>query len=210
MSLSSINRGLDRLLDLTRAVSLASVWIAGAFMLGTTVMVAAEVVMRKFGSALITGASEIGGYMLAICSVWAFSYTLLQRSHIRFDILYARLGPRARSVADLIGVAALGLFACIVTEHAYAVLATSISFNARSVSSLSIPLWIPQSAWVAGLAFLCWTCGVLALRIVTALIQGDDDTVAGLAGTRLAKEEIEAEAGDILSQAASPSTVQKS
>lgn len=191
-------RVLDRLLALTHAVSRVSVWIAGAFMLATTALIAAEVIGRKLGSALVGGASEIGGYMLATCSVWAFSYALLHRSHIRFDILYARLGPAARSVADLLGLVALGAFAFIVTEHALAVLTTSIGFNARSISSLATPLWIPQSIWVAGLAFLCWTCAVLALRVFVALLQRDYDTVARLAGARMTQEEIEAEAGDIL------------
>jgi TRAP-type mannitol/chloroaromatic compound transport system permease small subunit len=206
---SFVTRVLDRLLALTHAISRASVWIAGAFMLATTVLVASEVILRKLGSAMISGASEIGGYMLAICSVWAFSYTLLQRSHIRFDILYAQLGPRARAVADLIGLLALGVFACVITEHSYAVLATSISFNAHSVSSLSTPLWLPQSVWVGGLVFLCWTCGILALRVLVALLQGDYEMVASLAGTRLTKEEIEAEAGDILDEIAAPQPAEK-
>ena len=200
--LKALAHALDWLLDLTRGISRLSVWLAGAFMFGTVFMVAAEVILRKFGSALITGASEIGGYMLAICSVWAFSFTLLSRAHIRFDILYGRLGPAARAVADLLGLIALGVFAFIVAEHAYAVLATSISFNAQSVSSLSTPLWIPQSIWFGGIAFLCWTVSILALRVLVALLMGDLATVARLAGARMAEEEIEAEAGDVLNTAA--------
>jgi TRAP-type mannitol/chloroaromatic compound transport system permease small subunit len=189
---------LDWLVDATHAISRVSAWCAGAFMLFTALMVSGEVVARKLGSALITGASEVGGYMLAICSVWAFSYTLLHRSHIRFDILYARCGPRTRGVLDLVALIAVGVFACIVTYHSYAVLATSIGFNARSVSSLAIPIWIPQSVWFAGLVFLCWTSFILAVRVLVALLQGDLDTVNRLAGTIMAKDEAEQEANDAL------------
>jgi TRAP-type C4-dicarboxylate transport system permease small subunit len=192
---------LDWLVTATHAVSRFSTWCAGAFMLATAFMVSAEVVMRKLGSAMITGASEVGGYMLAICSVWAFSFTLLNRSHIRFDILYARCGPRARAAMDLLGLIALGVFAFIVTHQAYAVLATSIGFDARSVSSLAIPLWIPQSIWFAGLAFLCWTIFILSLRVLFALLQGDFETVNRLAGTVMAQEEAEQEASEVLNEA---------
>lgn len=200
--LQVLARPLDWLLNATRAISRISVWIAGAFMFATVFLVAAEVLVRKLGYAFVTGASEIGGYMLAICSVWAFSFTLLNRAHIRFDILYGRLGPTARAAADLLGLIALGVFAFIVAEHAYAVLATSISFNAQSVSSLATPLWIPQSIWFGGIAFLCWTVTILALRVLLALVMGDLATVARLAGARMAEEEIKAEAGDVLNVAA--------
>ena len=89
-------------------ISRLSVWAAGAFMIATVFMIGAEIVMRKLGSGLVSGASEVGGYMLAICSVWAFSYTLLQRSNIRFDVLYVRCGPRMRAWMDLRRPAGLG------------------------------------------------------------------------------------------------------
>lgn len=188
---------LDILIDRTLAVSRVSVWFAGAFMLATAVMVGAEIIARKLGSAAVTGASEVGGYMLAICSVWAFSFTLLTRSNIRFDVLYARCGPRTRAVMDLLGLLALGVFVFTVSYHAFAVLRTSISFQARSVSSLAVPLWLPQSLWFAGLAFLCWTITVLALRVCVALLRGDFATVRRLAGIPDAEEVVEEEVAEL-------------
>ena len=192
---------LDWLVDATHRISRYSAWCAGGFMLATAFYVGAEVVLRKLGSALITGASEIGGYMLAICSVWAFSYTLLHRSHVRFDMLYARFGPKGRAALDLVALVTMCVFACVVTYHSYSVLATSIGFNARSVSSLAIPLWIPQSLWCAGLAFLCWTSAILALRVLAALLRGDVVTINRIAGAVMADEEAEAEATLALKEA---------
>lgn len=189
---------LDLLVLATRAFSRLSAWCAGAFMLLTAFWVAAEVIARKLGSAMISGASEVGGYMLAICSVWAFSYTLLHRSHIRFDIVYGRCGPGTRAVLDFIGLLAIGAFAYLLAYHSYPVLATSIGFDARSVSSLAMPLWIPQGVWFAGFAFLCWTCTILAIRVLVALLRGDFETVSRLAGTVMAQEEAEQEAEEAL------------
>lgn len=186
---------LDTLVDWTYAVSRGSLWVAGAFMIFTVLMIGAEVIVRKMGSGLITGASEISGYMLATCSVWAFSYTLLSRSNIRFDVLYVRCPPKIRAIMDFVGLVALGIFIATVTYHGQAVLATSISFGTRSTSALSVPLWIPQSVWFAGLLFLCWTILILAVRVFVALVQRDLATVTRLAGTAMADDEIKRETG---------------
>lgn len=189
---------LDWLIDRTRTVSRLSLWAAGAFMMATVFMVGAEVVTRRLGSASVTGASEIGGYMLATCSVWAFSFTLLCRANIRFDVFYVRCGPKLRALMDFLGLVALGAFIFTVTYHAFAVLSTSISFATRSTSSLAVPLWIPQSVWFAGLVFLCWTILILGLRVFIALAQQDLATVSELAGTPSAEESLEREAARIL------------
>lgn len=188
---------LDWLIDRTRALSLISLWVTGAFMIATVFLIGAEIILRKLGSGMVSGASEVGGYMLAICSVWAFSYTLLSRANIRFDVLYMRSGPRLRATMDLIALIALGVFIFTVTWHAYAVLSTSISFNTRSTSSLSVPIWIPQSVWFVGLAFLCWTILILTLRVFFALLQQDLATVRRLAGIAMTDEEIERETSGV-------------
>ena len=182
---------LDRLIDRTYIVSRISLWVAGAFMIATVFMVGAEVVLRKFGSGLVTGASEVGGYMLATCSVWAFSYTLLTRSNIRFDVFYLYCGPRLRAALDFLGLLVLGVFIAAVTYYSFDVLATSIRFGAQSTSSLAVPLWLPQSVWVAGLVFLCWTILTLAVRVFVALLRQDLDTVARLAGSANASRRFE-------------------
>jgi TRAP-type C4-dicarboxylate transport system permease small subunit len=185
---------IDWLIDRTRKVSRVTIWIAGAFMIATVFMIGAEIILRKLGSGMISGASEIGGYMLAICTVWAFSFTLLSGSNIRFDILYVRCRPRTRAVMDLLALLAMGIFIYTVTFHGYAVLATSIGFDTRSTSGLSVPMWIPQSIWFAGLGFLCWTILILTVRVTLALWRGDFDTVTRLAGTETVAEEAEREA----------------
>lgn len=195
---------LDRLVAGTRAVSRFSLWIAGALMIGTVLLISAEILLRKLGFGVVSGASEVGGFMLAICSSWAFSHTLLERANIRFDVLYARSTPGLRAWMDFFGLVALGAFIFTLTYHANAVLATSISFDARSVSKLSIPIWIPQSIWFAGLLFFCWTITILAARVLIALLAHDHATVERLAGTAMAKEEIERETGALCEPASPP------
>jgi TRAP-type mannitol/chloroaromatic compound transport system permease small subunit len=184
---------LEGLIGATRAVSLRCVWLCGGFLIVSVLLIGAEVILRKLGLLGISGATEIGGYMLATSSAWAFSFTLLNRSNIRFDALYSRVPPRGRALLDLCGLLFLGAFAWTLTSYAWGVLTTSIALGAQSNSDLAVPLWLPQSLWVGGLSFLCWTIALLALRVLVAIAAGDPETVFRLAGIEMAAEEMERE-----------------
>lgn len=184
---------LDRLIDWTRAISRFSIWCVGAFLLFTVLLVGAEILFRKLGSSAVQGGSEVGGYMLAVCTAWAFSFTLLNRANIRFDAVYMQLRPLGRALLDLAGLIGLGAFAAVLTWYAWGVLATSIRLGAHSTTGLNIPLWLPQGFWVAGLVFLCWTILVLTLRVLLAIVKRDFPTVFDLAGLENATDEAEQE-----------------
>jgi TRAP-type C4-dicarboxylate transport system permease small subunit len=190
---------LDRLIDWTRAISRFSLWCVGGFLLFTVLLVGGEIIARKLGSSVIHGASEVGGYMLAVCTAWAFSFTLLHRANIRFDAIYMPLPPLGRALLDLFSLIGLGAFVFTLTWYAWGVLATSIELDAHSTTGLDVPLWLPQGFWVAGLAFLCWAILVLAVRVVVAILQRDYATVFVLAGLENATDEAEQELASIAS-----------
>ena len=60
---------------------------------------------------------------------------------------------------------------------------------------MKIPLWIPQSLWVVGLAFFVAVILLLLAKTVTALAKGEIQTVARLIGTRSVDEEVAEEIG---------------
>lgn len=184
---------IDRLLALTRAVSTVGVWVAGALMTVSAVLIGLEVLLRKIGGLALSGASEIGGYMLAITSAWAFSFTLLNRSNIRFDAVYRQLPNGGRALLDIVGYVGLAVFVYMVMRHGVTVLVTTIELDAVSNSALATPLWIPQALWLAGLMFLCWTVTLVVIRIAVAALGADYDAVARLAGIEMAAEEVERE-----------------
>jgi TRAP-type mannitol/chloroaromatic compound transport system permease small subunit len=184
---------LDRLIDWTQAISRCSLWGVGAFLLVTVFLVGGEIVFRRMGSSVVHGATEVGGYMLAICSSWAFSYTLLNRANIRFDAVYMQLRSRGRALLDLFSLVGLGAFALVLTWYAWDVLVTSIELGAHSTTGLDVPMWLPQGFWVAGFVFLCWTILVLAVRCAVAIVMADYQTVFRLAGLENATDEAEQE-----------------
>lgn len=187
-----MTRWMDKLIDLTRSISRYATWAAGALMLCAVLLVSAEIILRKLGSGLVHGATELGGYMLAICSAWAFSFTLLSKANIRFDAFYTGARRPIRAVMDVFGLFCMTLFVSIVGYFALDTLVSSFEMGAKSAGSLRVQLWIPQLVWTAGFGFLVWTSALLLLRCIVALLQGDYGRVRRLAGLG-GEEEVERE-----------------
>ncbi len=180
---------LDRWILLGNRMARPATWFAGGLMLAAAVLVSVDVVLRKLFVMSLGGSDELSGYAFAIGTAWAFAYTLLQRANVRVDALYVHLPSRARSVLDLLGLASLGAFVGILTWQAWVVLETSLAFEARSTTPLQTPLWIPQLLWLIGLALFVFSWIPLFLRVLLALLAGDDDTVHRLGGARSLDED---------------------
>lgn len=183
---------------LYRAVSHLSryaVWIGGFTLLAVALLVAADVVSRKWFGATLAGSDEISGYVLAVTSAWAYSYCLLQRAHIRIDVTYNLAPPSLRGLFDIIGLVALMLFMAFMTYRAVGVLTETLETGAVSNTPLLTPLWIPQSLWVAGLIFFSLTLIVVFCHAVFSLWNGDYRAVTRVAGIPTVEEEIETETG---------------
>jgi TRAP-type mannitol/chloroaromatic compound transport system permease small subunit len=83
--------------------------------------------------------------------------------------------------------------ACLA-YYGYQVLETSWNLSARSNSALKMPLWIPQSLWVTGLALFASTLALLLARSLKALLAGDWNAIHALVGARSIQEDAEDEA----------------
>jgi TRAP-type C4-dicarboxylate transport system permease small subunit len=184
---------MDRLHRLAYAISRIGTLIGGGLLLLTAFVVAIDVVMRAFFSRSIGGADELSGYALAIATAWGLSFTLLERSHIRIDSAYEKVGPRVRAALDLLSLLAFFVFMGLTTYYAWVVLAQSIRSNAKSISALSTPLAIPQAVWLMGLVFLLLVIALLLAEGVLAMARGNLRKVFELAGSRSVTEEIDAE-----------------
>ena len=172
-------------------------------MLLASAIIGVDVVTRKVFGISLGGSDEIGGYVLAISSAWAFSFTLLKRGHIRVDALYNQSPARLQMACDALAVLALTLFMGFVTYYGYEVLATSIQLNARANTPLGTPLWIPQVMWFAGLCVFMLTTTVLLVTALRAMFQGDRATVKNLIGIQDADQEVEEEVREAEKQIAS-------
>ena len=185
---------LDRWLGLADRLSRYAIWIGGALVLASAILVSVDVLLRKLLLISLGGADELSGYAFAIGTAWALAFTLLRRANVRVDALYIHLPQVVCAVLDILALLVLGLFIALLTWQAWTVLETSLAFDAHATTPLATPLWIPQALWLAGLCLFVFTIVPLLLRALFALCGGDLATVRRLAGARTIEEDAADEA----------------
>lgn len=156
--------------------------LCGAALLIAVVLILLEVAGRQFPAMRLGGADEISGYVMAGIATWGFSYALVERAHVRIDVLHMKLPQAGRAVLDILSLASIVLVAVLVAWYAYDVFGKSVTRGSRSNTPLGIQLWIPQLVWFAGWAWLTLTSAILLLvTLVLAAARRWDaiDRVAG-------------------------------
>ncbi|MDO5641745.1 MAG: TRAP transporter small permease [Paracoccus sp. (in: a-proteobacteria)] len=138
--------------------------IAGYGLLALSLMIVAEILLRRFANHSMQGSDEIGGYVLAITAALGFSYTLLERAHTRVEILVERIGPDGAAVMNFLACAGTMVMALFMAWRGFAALAESIRYKSLSGTPLMTPLWQPQSVWVVGLAFFALVASAVAVH----------------------------------------------
>ena len=178
-----IHSGLER-------VSRFAVWIAGAALLLSAIMVTIDVICRKLFSVTMSGSDEISGYVFAAGTTWSYSYCAIHRSNIRIDALYNLLSIRLRAILDIVGLVLLFLYIALLTQKGWDVFWTSWSSNSLAVSSLATPLWIPQIFWITGLMMFVVTLAFLIVYASVAFLSGQLEVEQRVAGTLSVQEGI--------------------
>lgn len=184
---------LQRLHGALEHISRYAVWCGGAALLVAAFIVTVDVFLRKFFSITMSGSDEISGYVFAAGTTWAYSYCLLHRSNVRIDAAYNFFPRWLKAVLDVVGVSLLLGYMSLLTDKAIDMLVTSWVNNSVSISTLAVPLWIPQFFWVAGLVLFIVTLLVVAIHALIGLVTGDLDRVQRVAGVRSLEEEISEE-----------------
>ncbi|MCB1397890.1 MAG: TRAP transporter small permease [Rhodobacteraceae bacterium] len=163
-------------------VSRLSVWVFGAGYLLIALATTADVLSRNLFGISTPAIYEISEYIFAIATTWGFAFVLFHRAHVRIDVAYQHMGARVRAWLDLASLLALGLFVGVLTWRAWLTLDETLLFGSRARTALQTPLWIPQSIWLAGLAFFLLCLVFLALYVLVLLLRGQVARVGHIAG----------------------------
>lgn len=182
---------LERLETLIHLFARAGTWLGGTLMVLAAFIIALEVILRKIFLVSLGGADELASYALAIGTVWALSFALIERAHIRVDALYMILPAPLCVVLDLLSLASISTVAALLSWYAHGVLMTSIELGATANTPLATPLWIPQGIWVIGLFSFLITAVCLFVLTALAAVKGNTRKVQNLAGTKTVNEELE-------------------
>ena len=128
-------------------------YAAGGFLIVIFALMLVMSAGRKVGFNVPAG-DDFASWCMAAMSFLGLAHTFKYGEMIRVGLLIDRLPGRARHaveiVALLLGLGFVGYFAW----HAYNLLVYSWRFNDLAQGVVAMPLWIPQTAYVFGLALL--------------------------------------------------------
>ena len=80
-----------------------------------------------------------------------------------------------------------------LTHKAVDVFVTSWERDSVSITTLSVPQWIPQLLWLGGLSWFVITLAFLLVYVLVSLLVGDVTTVQNVAGAMSTQKKVDEE-----------------
>lgn len=151
-----------------------SFWLAAACIAAICLLVVAQVSLNLTDrlSIVLTGTavgltipsySDFTGFFLAAASFLSLAYTLREGGHIRVTLIINHLPTMMRRLAEIWCVGLATAIALYFTWYAALLTYESYSYHDLSAGMVAVPIWIPQSAMLLGLA-------VLSIALVDELV----------------------------------------
>jgi TRAP-type C4-dicarboxylate transport system permease small subunit len=175
-------------------VASVSLWMArigGLMLVGSSVVITIEILARKVIHIPFSIGTELSSYALAIAASWSFSYALLNRAHVRIDVVRNWMPIGVRLCLDVLALGSLGAVAMILAWFAWDTVDTSWTLGARENTSLGTLLVIPQGLWFVGLIWFAFVCLEQLGLVARALLRGDRAGAAAIVATPDVADEID-------------------
>jgi len=171
-------------------------WISRLFgwlLLFLSVFVALETLLRKLFNTSLQGADELGGYVLALGASLAFIVAMIDRAHIRIDVLHARFPLSFQALIDWLSVISLAVLGLFFLYVGWFVIVDTLNYRSTAATPWRTPLIWPQSAWYAGLAVFALCSFVLAGRATRLFLLGRHAQLAEEFNPKSAEDELNEE-----------------
>lgn len=165
--------------------------LGGGALLGVALLICLEVLLRMFRIGTMSVGTELGSYVLALGATWSLAYVVLERGHVRVDVIARQLPQVPRTVLDLLALSSLAVVGAVLTNGAWGMVSTSLRLGARSNTTLGIPLAIPQSLWTLGLAWFTLVAIGRTIQALRALLVRDIGEATRIAASPSADDEVE-------------------
>ena len=164
---------------------------AGWVYVAASLFITFDVLARQFFGFSSKSTVEMTGYMLAVGISWGLGYALVERVHIRIDLLINRLPIELRQYLHGFSLLLLAVFAGFLAWASVMLVRESIEFRATDLSPLSVPLAIPQGIWALGLCVFFGLSVLTLVEVTLLLVRGDSVGVDAMLGQRTYQEETE-------------------
>ena len=145
-------------------LALVILLVGGLGLLMSMFLGVGDVIGTQFLKSPLPGAKELTESTMVLIVFGALTYAQIQRSHIRVELLYARMGPRGRAVMDVFADLAALLFFSLLLWQAINEALLSIQLKESTVGLIRFPLYPARVILAAG-------TGLLILRLLIDLLQ---------------------------------------
>jgi TRAP-type C4-dicarboxylate transport system permease small subunit len=172
--------------------------VGGALFLLSAIAISIDVALRNLTSISVGEANELSTYVLIVAGTMAFCIALLERVHIRIDVLYNWLPRRICIILDLLSISSIAGYAGILSWYATVFLVTSFQAGLRANTPMRTPLWIPVAVWDLALLAFCVVTLHLVVKSYRAYVRNDLNQVTQLIGTSGLAEELEKTRKEVL------------
>jgi TRAP-type mannitol/chloroaromatic compound transport system permease small subunit len=168
MAIDKVLNGLDQVSEWTGRIF---VWLV----IPLTLVVAFEVVSRRFFDSPHIWATEVTDYIYGPHFMLVAAYTLLYKAHVRIDVIYMKFSPRTRGILDLITYAIFFYpFILIVLYQGFIFAHTSWSIGETSESAALriVPLIKTTIPVTAALLLIQGTA--VFIRAILQVVRGEE------------------------------------
>ena len=177
----------------TRIVS----WLFGSLLIGLSVFVSLETLSRKLFNFSFQGADELGGYVLALGGTLSFTVALLERGHIRIDLIHEHLPTTLQAVLNWLSALLLSLFGVFLAKYGLLVIVDTIEYGSVAPTAWATPMVYPQSVWFVCIALFARTTVWLAVKATHALASRNFEYLNTEFQPKGAMEELDEELSDL-------------
>jgi len=171
--------------------------VFGVTMLSLAVMVTVETLVRKLFSISLGGVDELAGYSIAVGAPLCFAVALLERSHIRINIVYIYLGARVRAWLDALSILALGLMAVFLFAFTIKTVLETLAYQSIAQTPWATPLIYPHSVWLLAMTVFLVPAIWLPIKALTLMARGKGADLSAQFGPGTPDEELKAELDDL-------------
>ena len=160
------NPTADRPFDLVERVSL---WLSSFCMIGMTVLMLLEVVLRGALNSTTEHSDELVGYLLVGISFLSLALCQSRGAFHRVEMVQMRLGPRGKAISALIFDILSFAYIALTDWYFLQFVISSYTRDAAAPTMLATPLWIPETAMIVGATLLLIVLGRAIVRDIREL-----------------------------------------
>ena len=156
----------DRPFDLVERVSL---WLSAFCVIGMTVLMLLEVVLRGVFNSTTEHSDELVGYLLVGISFLSLALCQSRGAFHRVEMVQMRLGACGKAVSALVFDILSFAYVALTDWYFLQFVMSSYRREAAAPTTLATPLWIPETAMIVGATLLLIVLGRAVVRDIREL-----------------------------------------